>query len=552
MILALDTASETLALAVAPLQVESEPGGCSHPAGGQLADRPAGSQPDDDQPAGGKLTFTSHPATGTNPAAGSHPAATGIFASNTPAPRKANEVLLQRLSALMDEAGATLKDIQAVVVGRGPGSFTGVRIGVATAKGLACGLNVPLYGVGTLDALAWGAWAGGVRGTIGVVADAMRQEVYPARFTLSEEGVQRLDVDTVAKPVEVDWQTDVLVLGDGLKKHAQHFEGFAFAPEEFWNVTGEGLVLAFQAAARANALNNGNPAEVLPVYTRLSDAEENERRRLAVAADLPANGVSNTLAAGGLYLHPLGMNDIDELVELQAQAMGEDAWSHGKLADELGRADRSWWLARQAGRIVGCAGGQVCAGELAIFQVCTAPNARRQGVATRLLDRVAADAAALGATSITLEVRASNTAAQALYQKLGLQDLGARPKYYRNGEDARILRGPLPLATDAPQPAAQTKANAPAKQSAQNLILAIESSCDETAAAVINPNRHIESSVIASQIDFHSRFGGVVPEIASRKHIEAIVPTVESALQQAGASYQNLHSIAFTQVPGLV
>ncbi len=184
--------------------------------------------------------------------------------------------------------------------------------------------------------------------------------------------------------------------------------------------------------------------------------------------------------------------------------------------------------------------------------MCTAPNARRQGVATRLLDRVAADAAALGASSITLEVRASNPAAPALYQKLGLQDLGARPKYYRNGEDARLLRGPLAFGTDAPQPAAQTKANAPAKQGAQNLILAIESSCDETAAAVINPNRHIESSVIASQIDFHSRFGGVVPEIASRKHIEAIVPTVESALQQAGASYQNLQAIAVTQGPGLV
>ena len=83
------------------------------------------------------------------------------------------------------------EDLFAAVVG--PGSFTGVRIGVATAKGIACGLGVALYGVSTLDSVAWRAWRAGVRGRLGVVADAMRKEVYPVRYELDDAGVTRLE-----------------------------------------------------------------------------------------------------------------------------------------------------------------------------------------------------------------------------------------------------------------------------------------------------------------------------------------------------------------------
>ena len=68
------------------------------------------------------------------------------------------------------------------------------------------------------------------------------------------------------------------------------------------------------------------------------------------------------------------------------------------------------------------------------------------------------------------------------------------------------------------------------------LILAIESSCDETAAAVMRGGRELLSNVVASQIDFHARFGGVVPEIASRKHTEAIVGVIDEAMERAGAA----------------
>jgi len=84
------------------------------------------------------------------------------------------------------------------------------------------------------------------------------------------------------------------------------------------------------------------------------------------------------------------------------------------------------------------------------------------------------------------------------------------------------------------------------------LILGIESSCDETAAAVLRDGRTLLSNVINSQVAVHSPYGGVVPELASRKHLENIYPVVEAALAQAGVGLDDLDGLAVTQGPGLV
>ncbi len=83
-------------------------------------------------------------------------------------------------------------------------------------------------------------------------------------------------------------------------------------------------------------------------------------------------------------------------------------------------------------------------------------------------------------------------------------------------------------------------------------ILAIESSCDETAAAVVEDGRTVLSSCVASQIEMHTLYGGVVPEIASRKHVEAIVPLTERALADAGLRREDLDAVAVTYAPGLI
>jgi N6-L-threonylcarbamoyladenine synthase len=84
------------------------------------------------------------------------------------------------------------------------------------------------------------------------------------------------------------------------------------------------------------------------------------------------------------------------------------------------------------------------------------------------------------------------------------------------------------------------------------LILALETSCDETAAALVTQEGEIRSSVVASQAELHARFGGVVPEVASRRHLELVAPVVRDALEQAGATLDDVDRVAVTTHPGLI
>lgn len=511
--------------------------------------------------------------------------------------RASNTVLISEIDATLASAGVDKSDIAALVCGRGPGSFTGVRICMATAKGIASALEVPLYGASTLDAVAWNAWAEGVRGRTLVVADAMRKEVYPALFELDGEGARRLTSDAVVKAADAAaWvgraeqeafgpsNGALLILGDALTKYADTFAPLGeLLPESLWAVSGRGLLLAPRMGF--------DPATLLPVYTRLSDAEENERIRLA--SDDPKDlrtGVQHAgISASGetLTYRPLDAAHAADVAAMEKETMGSDAWSASLVADELPRKDRTWWAAYDGQRLVGYCGGWSVAGQVQILKVAVDAAYRRQGVAAELVARVASDARDLGATEMTLEVRASNTGAQAFYEKLGLKNIGVRPHYYSDREDAVIMTGPLPVAAhdvagmhlqvsavsrgscpSAPAPApAPAPSSSPADADDQAalasascpLILAIESSCDETAASIIDGAGTLLSDVVASQIDFHSRFGGVVPEIASRKHIEAICGVCDECLDVAASElgvsrirWRDLDAVAVTYAPGLV
>ena len=586
--------------------------------------------------------------------------------------RASNTQLLPRIDAALAEHGVAREDIACVAVGRGPGSCTGVRIAMATAKGIASALEVPLVGVSSLDAVAWNAWAAGERGPLSVVADAMRKEVYPVRYLLNDTGIERLEADRVVKaedaarelaaegdlsgsasatvpsrsdspgshetsagrfgstgaaprseaeqvpegetrlvgaiadadPAEGDAWPQVsarLLCGDALKKYGELFEGCGAAlPAELWMPTGRGLLLALQAAWRAGEADpldarRHDPAFALPVYTRLSDAEENERIRLA--KNDPKNlatGVQDVAKRAdqratmhdtailnaqpdehGITYKPLDAAHAGAVATLESLVMGSDAWSEALVADELPRADRVWWAAYEGEALAGYAGGWIVDGQVQILKVGVDPAMRRRGIARELLAHVAADARDLGASRCSLEVRAGNVGAQELYAALGFRSLGVRPRYYSDGEDAVIMEGPLPLARhdvagmelvvgaasdDARSLRDEVQTDVSRETSERRpLILAIESSCDETAAAIVDGNGTLIADVVASQIDFHARFGGVVPEIASRKHIEAICGVCDECFDVAASAlgierltWRDLDSIAVTYAPGLV
>ena len=670
--------------------------------------------------------------------------------------RASNTQLIPHIDELLAEHGIARVDIACVACGRGPGSFTGVRIAMATAKGVASALGVGLVGFSTLDAVAWNAWAAGVRGRLLVAADAMRKEVYPVRYALDDSGAHRLEADRVVKAADVvaeylpdgasagaseDYATrrsaaqpsascaallqsddgihsvqtvapssaapvdgpDATVFdyvtGDALVKYEEVLTPLgAVLSRELWEPTGRGLLLAVQALWQTGEADpfdavRHNPAFALPVYTRLSDAEENERIRLAKndpknlrtgvqdlvprrdqRATMHDSAILNARPdAAGITYKPLDAAHAAEVAALEARIMGSDAWNEHLVADELPRTDRTWWAAycvpsacrptepadaaetladvmnETEGlsspadpsadlQLVGYAGGWVVDGDVQILKVGVDPTWRRHGIARELLSRVASDARDLGARTCSLEVRAGNEGAQAFYRALDFESLGKRPRYYSDGEDALIMQGPLPLAhhdvagmelqidnalhsqeelraraglgeaaedsatcrsaessmsfvtsarvspapeivgmaeakpTSVGEPLTSPRDWAPGEAAASSssdgrqaggtrypLILAIESSCDETAAAIVDGDGNLVADVVASQIDFHARFGGVVPEIASRKHIEAICGVCDECFEAAAKvlgvpqlTWHDLDAVGVTYAPGLL
>lgn len=503
--------------------------------------------------------------------------------------RHANEQLVNTALDCLSQAGLAMGDVDAVLVGRGPGSFTGVRIGIATAKGLACGLGSALFGASTLDAVAWGAWAAGERGLLAVVDDAMRGEVYPGVYLLDDAGAHRtFDAervvaadDAVEELVSRADAAELSLTGDGLKKYRDRFEAAGLArvlDESLWHPTAQGLARAWAASP---VRGSGDPALVLPIYTRLSDAEENERKRLGLKApaSVEVTGVDDALADRHLQLRPMSVNDLPAVAALESESYvgaAHTPWTEHMFYDELSQPGRSWWVAHDLGTIIGFAGGQLAGDDFEVTDVVVARDRRRQGIASRLVSRICYDAHVLNAATASLEVDEKNAPARAAYASLGFEEVGRRRAYYGEGHDALILKVALPLAADAehtldhvepsasirPWPIQVGERDATVRErlaSAGDLVLSIESSCDETAMAVIDSHGEICANVVATSIDFHARFGGVVPEIASRKHVEAIVGVFEEVMAQAGRHFgcdtltpADLSCVGVTAGPGLV
>lgn len=258
-------------------------------------------------------TATDHVAVAVAALADGDAAPAMLVAVDFSARRAALSVLLPTVRELLQAHGLALADVTVVAVGRGPGSFTGVRIGVASAKGLAHGLHVPLVGFSTLDAVGWRFREHD--GLVGVVGDAMRGEVYPALLRCGRGRCERLDADRVSRPLPAaeTWAAQlaepVMLAGNGLAKHGAVFvttlgEHASVADESLWTPTGASLIDAAWAAegptslravaalSRERAYERAHPGTLLPVYTRLSDAEEAERDRMrATGTTPPASGV---------------------------------------------------------------------------------------------------------------------------------------------------------------------------------------------------------------------------------------------------------------------
>ena len=198
-----------------------------------------------------------------------------------------SKTLLPMAEALLRDAGVSFADIDTVAVAHGPGSFTGVRIGVAAAKGLCWGADKPAIGVSTLAAMAWGGGCESLNAgsVICCAMDARRGQVYNALFRWTGGAPERLTKDRAISLAELSAELKagpgglVYVLGDGAELCYAFLiaEGHAavLAPEAVRMQSAWGVC----RAAEGSAAGPRSAAELLPVYLRLSQAERERQAR---------------------------------------------------------------------------------------------------------------------------------------------------------------------------------------------------------------------------------------------------------------------------------
>ncbi len=243
---------------------------------------------------------------------------------------------------------------------------------------------------------------------------------------------------------------------------------------------------------------------------------------------------------GEIGLRPALEADLDAIMAVEHECFAGDAWSETNMHLELVAHHTFYWVATAqvdegAERVVAYAGLSKLPGseQSDVQTIAVTPDFRGKGLGRRLMHRLIAEARRREATAMFLEVRADNPVAQALYASLGFEAIDRRRGYYQpDGVDAIVMRASLE----------------PIKS--QPVVLGIESSCDETGVGIVRGTTLL-ANVISSSMDEHARYGGVVPEIAARAHLEALQPTIHSALAEAGLTFADIDAVAVANGPGL-
>ncbi|OUE30711.1 tRNA N6-adenosine threonylcarbamoyltransferase [Clavibacter michiganensis] len=263
---------------------------------------------------------------------------------------------------------------------------------------------------------------------------------------------------------------------------------------------------------------------------------------------------------------PAELADLPALMRLETSTFVSDAWSADAMRGEL-TTRHGWYVVAVDGaddRILGYAGLSCPRGVHAadVQTIAVAEGSRGRGIGRALLTRLVAEAHARGAREVLLEVRADNPVAQALYASLGFEPIAVRPHYYQPDDvDAVVMRAVLsetPPEVAEPRDAQRTRAAEAPQQPAEDadaddagpLVLGIETSCDETGIGIVH-GQTLLANVISSSMEEHARYGGVVPEVAARAHLEALTPAIDAALAEAGVALRELDAIAVTAGPGL-
>lgn len=352
-----------------------------------------------------------------------------------------SQTLLPMLEEIVRMTELDLSELDAVAVSAGPGSFTGLRIGSATAKGLGLALQIPLVEVPTLEAMAYQLY--GCRMLICPMMDARRGQVYTGIYTFREDMTFEIvsPPEAVAAAGMIDRLNEmgqrVVFLGDGVPVSKELIEAkmkvpFSFAPPHL--ARQRAGALASLAAEYVKAGKTVSADLHTPNYLRPSQAERERAEREQAKREHAEKEKS-----GQISFRLMTQEDTEAVAVLEKKLFSRP-WSRQALLDALARKDACYVTAVENDVPVGYCGLYLTGDEGFINQVAVEPSRQGCGIGKQMLSRLLSEAESRGMKSCSLEVRPTNERALRLYRSLDFVQEGRRPDFYEDPvEDALIL-----------------------------------------------------------------------------------------------------------------
>ncbi len=352
-----------------------------------------------------------------------------------------SQTLLPMIDEVVRMTDLDLAEIDAIAVSGGPGSFTGLRIGSATAKGLGLALDKPLIHVPTVDGLAYQVY--GCGDIICPIMDARRNQVYTGIYTFSaragkKEGIREVDpvfqVLRMQMAIAVEdlirrlnnYNRPVVFLGDGVPVYREMLSAglkvpYSFAPS-YMNrqraaVVGALGIRYYKAGKYETAM------EHQPEYLRQSQAERERAQREKTAK---------------LVIRELKAEDAAAAAEIEYQSF-PDPWSQNGILDTVSNPSTVCLLAEKAGKAVGYLFAYRAGDEAEIARIAVAGEQKRQGVGKSLMRTLEEIGKKKQIRRLLLDVRESNREARAFYEKMAFQEDGIRRGFYQDPPEDAVL-----------------------------------------------------------------------------------------------------------------